>query len=179
MPTSIRFTYSATMALTFLSLMAHLATFTSLAVNETFFAYSLGLLLMLLVMLLVVYPTIIWLWRRLPKGNLVSEVFGSIPRWLKIAVVGLLVYLVLNYLICRSLNDGGVPVVLKDGRRVLQSGNDILRVLSREQYAWAEARQIRMITGHFVVFYGLALLAVHAIWLKTGTAMASKRVKGP
>lgn len=179
MPSPIRILYAISLVSALLSLAAHLATFTSLGANQDFLSYSLGLLLMLVVLLFVTWPTIVWLWRRMPKRNMVSEIFGGIPRWMKVSVVTLFVYFVVNFILCRSLTDGGLPVVLKDGRHVLQSGDKIIRELNPEQFAWAQGYQVRLLTGHLLVFYSLAVLAIRAIWIKSGTSMASKNVEGP
>lgn len=161
----------------------YMVSFASLIVSvavhiSTFFGYAYYPVLLFVFLLFIVWPCIVWQWRRMPRSNLSSQVFGNIPRWMKITTVGLFVYVFVNYFVCRALNSGGQPVLLSDGRYVLQAGQQVLRVLDSSEYAWAQAYQIRMLSGHLLVFYGLAVLAIKALWIKTGPAMASAKVTG-
>jgi hypothetical protein len=170
MPASIRSLYFVSFVSALICAGVHIS---------TFFGYAYYPVLLFVFLLFIVWPTIVWMWRRMPKRNLVSEIFGAIPRWMKITTAGLFAYVFLNYFLCRALNDGGQPIRLPDHRYVLQNGEQIIRVLTEKEYAWAQAYQVRMLTGHLLVFYGLAVLAIKAIWIKSGPSMADAKVQGP
>lgn len=152
--------------------LIHVLTFTGLAFPPMVFV---GLLLFV-PLLFVVWPLAIWRWRRTPRRNLVSEVFGNIPRWMKYLTGALLVYAFANYFVCRALNDWGEPVRLDDGRLVLQAKTGLVRELSAEEFRAAQAVQVRILSGHLLVFFGLAVIVIHSVWVKNSTAMADAKV---
>ncbi|MBI5382425.1 MAG: hypothetical protein HZA31_11045 [Opitutae bacterium] len=149
---------------------AHLASFAG------YTPLSLVALLGLVLLLFIVWPLVIWRWRRVPRRNLVSEIFGNIPRWLKFTAVALLVYAFANYFGCRALNAWGDPVKLDDGRLALQAKAKIVRVLTPAEFRAAQIVQVRMLTGELAVFFALAAVMAHAVWIKTGPAMANAKV---
>ena len=111
-------------------------------------------------LLFVVWPLVIFRWRRLGRAFGSPTLYWGYSRTLIGLALGSLAFVFLNYLICRALNDGGVPVRLDDGRLVLQAGNKILRVLEPEAYRRAQAVQVRMLSGHLCGFYTLAAVAL-------------------
>ena len=142
----------------------------------TFFGVATYQVLWLVPPLFVIWPFAVWHWRRLPRLNLLSPIFGVIPRWMKIAAGALLAYIFIIYFVCRALNDGGLPVTLDDGRLVLQSGTQIIRALTPAEFQQAQAVQVRLLTGQLLAFYGLAVLLLRAIWIKSGPAMADAHI---
>ena len=150
----------------------HVLTFSGVAFSPVIFL----VLLLFVALLFVVWPLAIWRWRRMPRRNLVSEVFGNIPRWMKYLAGALLVYAFANFYVCRALNDQGEPARLGDGRLVLQSKVGLVRELSPEEFRMAQAVQVRLLSGHLLVFFGLAVIVVRSIWIKNGPAMADAKV---
>ena len=150
----------------------HGLTFTGVAFSPVIFV----VLLLFVALLFVLWPLVIWRWRRTPRRNLVSEVFGNIPRWMKYLAGALLVYAFANYYVCRALNDGGEPARLNDGRLVLQAGARRVRELSPAEYRAAQTVQVRLLSGHLLVFFGLAVIVVRSVWIKNGPAMADANV---
>jgi hypothetical protein len=133
--------------------------------------------LALLPLLLLVWLSVVTQWRRVPRRNLVSEIFGDIPRWMKAAVVGLLVFVFANYLACRALNDAAQPNRLPDGRLALVArGGKVVRELDAAGFSHAQAVQLRMLDGTLVACFALAALLAEACWIKNGPAMASRDV---
>jgi hypothetical protein len=150
----------------------HVLTFSGAAFSPMIFL----VLLLFVALLFVVWPLVIWRWRRTPRRNFVSEVFGNIPRWMKYLAGALLVYAFANFFVCRALNDWGEPARLKDGRLVLQTKAGLVRELSPEEFRTAQAVQVRSLSGHLLVFFGLAVIVVRSIWIKNGPAMANAKV---
>ena len=133
--------------------------------------------LFLLPLLLLVWLGVVTQWRRVPRRNLVSEIFGDIPRWMKAAVAGLLVFVFANFFVCRALNEHARPDSLADGRTVLvDRGGKVVRTLDAAEFRHAQALQLRMLSGSLVACFGLAALLAEACWIKNGTAMADRHV---
>ncbi len=132
--------------------------------------------LFLLPVLIVVWLVVLQLWRRVPRRNLRSEIFGDIPRWMKGAAAGLLLFAFVNCLACLALNSFARPQRLTDGRTVLQQNKQVVRELPPSEFRYAEARQLRMLTGFFVCCFGLAALLVETCWIKNGPAMADRKI---
>ncbi|MFA5264111.1 MAG: hypothetical protein WC378_09795 [Opitutaceae bacterium] len=144
----------------------------------TFFGYADLSVIWFVLFLFILWPMVVWQWRRVPRCNLVSEIFGQVPLWMKITTVALILFIFINYLVNSSLIYGAQPIKLDDERLVLRKGELILRVLTPGEYAWAQAVQMRILAGHLVAFYGLAVIALRAFWIKTGPAMADAKVTG-
>lgn len=142
----------------------------------TFLGHAYYPVLFFLPLLFLIWPTVLWQWRRVPRRNLVSEIFGDIPRWLKLATVGLLLFAFANFFVCRALNDQAHPELLPDGRHVLRAGEHVVRVLSLEEFRRAEAVQVRMLGGFFVTCFAIAALLAEACWIKNGPAMADRKI---
>lgn len=168
MPGSLRFTFW----------IATLATgVNAVAYGLTFADRTSYWLLFSLPLLLLVWPGVIAQWRRIPRRNLTSEIFGDIPRWMKLAVVGVLVFAFANFFVCRALNDSAQPQLLADGGAALVArGGQVVRTLSPAEFRHAQAVQFRMMTGFFIACFGVAALLAEACWIKNGPAMADRRL---
>ena len=133
--------------------------------------------LLLLPVLLLTWLGVVTQWRRVPRRNLVSEIFGDIPRGMKPAVVGLLVFVFVNFFVCRTLNEAARPDRLADGRTVLVArGGKVVRELGAAEFQHAQVVQLRMLSGSMLACFGLAALLAEACWIKNGPAMADRRV---
>lgn len=128
-------------------------------------------------LLFIVWPLVLWQLRKIPRKNLVSEIFGNVPRWMKVGTFALFIYVFVNFFLCTRLNDGGEPVRISETRLVLKARGEILRDLTPAQFRAAQAVQIRMLTGHLFVFFALAAFASYAFWLKSGPAMAHAKIR--
>jgi len=125
-------------------------------------------------LLIFVWPLVLWQWRRVPRRNLVSEIFGDIPRWMKAASAALLVFAFANFFACRWLNEGAQPYRLADGRHALLRQQLVVRELSAAEFRHAQAVQVRMLTGFLVPCFALSALLVEVCWIKNGPAMADR-----
>ena len=168
MPVSLRSLYLSAALGAAACAAAHVLTFADIAFYP---------ILLFVPLLFVVWPLVIWKLRQIPRKNLVSEIFGAVPRWMKVSTVVLLAYVFVNFFLCARLNSNGDPVRLTETRMVLKSGDKILRELTPAEFRTAQAVQVRQLTGHLLVFYALAAFAVHACWLKSGPAMANAKIR--
>ncbi len=167
-PAPLRFTFW----IATLGALASAAAYAFTFADRTYYS-----VLALLPLLLLVWLSVVTQWRRVPRRNLVSEIFGDIPRWMKAAVVGLLVFVFANYLACRALNDAAQPNRLPDGRLALVArGGKVVRELDAAGFSHAQAVQLRMLDGTLVACFALAALLAEACWIKNGPAMASRDV---
>lgn len=167
MPAGLRALFLVALFGTAACAAAHVLTFADMAFYP---------ILLFVPLVFVVWPLVIWQWRKIPRKNLISEIFADVPRWMKIGTVVLFAYVLVNFFLCNRRNEGGDPVRLAENRLVLKSHDKILRDLSPTEFRTAQAVQVRQLTGHLLVFYALAVFALHACWLKSGAAMANARV---
>ena len=133
-------------------------------------------ILFLLPLLFLVWFLVLPEWRRVPRRNFRSEIFGDIPRWLKAAAAALLLFAFANSLACLALNSFARPQRLTDGRAVLQKNALVVRSLDAGEFRHAEAVQLRLLSGLFVGCFGLAALLVETCWIKNGPAMADRKI---
>jgi hypothetical protein len=133
-------------------------------------------ILLLVPLLLVVWSFVLWQFRRIPRKNLVSEIFGRVPRSTKTIAGALVVYALANFFLTTAALDGGEPARLLDGRLVLKVKGQVRRDLTSAEFRHVQALQVRMLTGHLMAFYAFAAFAVHACWLKSGPAMANAKI---
>lgn len=167
-PAPLRLTFWIAALATVANAAAYGATFTDRVPHVAL----LGLPLLLLVWLGVLAQ-----WRRVPRRNLASEIFGDIPRWMKLAAAGLLLFAFVNFAVCRTLNAGARPEPRPDGSGALVArGGAVVRPLDPAELRHAQAVQLRMLTGFCVACFGLAALLAEACWIKNGPAMADRRL---
>lgn len=167
MPAGLRLLFLLSILCAAACVAAHVLTFVDIAFYP---------ILLLVPLLFVVWPLVIWQYRRIPRANLFSEIFGGVPRWMKTAAAALLVYAIANLFIAGAVLEGGDPTRLPDGRLVLKAKGEIRRELTAPEFRHAQALQVRMLTGHLVAFYALAAFGLYACWLKSGPAMAGAKI---
>ncbi len=167
MPTSLRLLFLTSLFGAAACAAAHVLTLVDIAFYPIY---------LFLPLLFLVWIFAVWHMRRVPRKNLMSEIFGDVPRWMKVSSALLLAYVFINFFACMYLLDGGNPERMSDQRLVLKSKDKILRDLTPAEYRHAQAIQIRMLTGHMLVFFTLAGFIFHTSWLKTGPAMANAKI---
>ena len=167
MPASLRLLFLVSLAAAAACAAAHVLTFVDIAFYPTLITVPL---------LFVVWPLVIWRYRKIPRTNLFSEIFADIPRWMKISSAVLIAYVFINFFLCMGLIEGQ-PHRLADNRLVLKNKGQIIRDLTPAEFRHAQAVEVRMMTGHLVAFFAFAAFALHACWLKSGPAMASAKIR--
>ena len=144
--------------------------------GATFAGMLLHHILFLLPVLFLVWFLVLQQWRHVPRRNLRSEIFGDIPRGMKLAAAALILFAFVNCLACLALNDFAQPQQLADGRTVLQKRGQLVRPLDAGEFRHAQAVQLRMLGGFFVACFGLAALLAETCWIKNGPAMADRKI---
>ena len=167
MPASLRLPFWVAVVCATAAAAGYAATFFDLAVLQ---------LLMLVPLLFFVWPLALWRWRRVPRRNLVSEIFGDVPRWLKAATAALLLFAFANAFACWLLNDRARPHLYADGRAALVRGPVVVRTLTPAEYRHARAVQMRMLTGTLAPCFALAAVLLEVCWIKNGPAMADRDI---
>jgi hypothetical protein len=167
MPASLRLLFLSSLFGTAACTAAHVLTFADIAFYP---------ILIFVPLLFIVWPLVLWQLRHIPRKNIFSEIFGTIPHGLKLGAALLLAYVFINFFLCLRLNEGGEPVRLTENKLVLKTPEKIIREITPEAFRHAQAIQVRLLTGHLLVFFALAACATHICWLKTGPAMAKARI---
>ena len=167
MPTSLRLLFLTSLFGTAACTAAHVLTFVDIAFYP---------ILVFVPLLFLVWPLVLWQLRRIPRKNIFSEIFGPIPNALKLGAALLLSYVFINFFLCLRLNEGGEPARLAENKFALKTSEKIIRELTPEGFRHAQAIQVRLLTGHLLVFFALAACATHICWLKTGPAMADAKI---
>jgi hypothetical protein len=170
MPTGLRFLFLTSFFGAAACAAAHVLTFADIAFYPIY---------LFLPLLFLVWIFAVWHMRRVPRKNLISEIFVNVPRWMKVSTALLFAYVFINFFACMYLLDGGNTERMSDQRLVLKSKGKILRDLTPAQFRHAEAVQIRMLTGHLLVFFTVAGFIFYTCWLKTGPAMANAKIFPP
>jgi hypothetical protein len=146
---------------------AHVLTFADIAFYPV---------LVLVPLLFVLWPLVLWQYRRIPRKNLFSEIFARVPAAMKVGTGVLLCYAIGNLFLAGAPLEGGSPTRLPEGKLVLKVKDQVRRELTPAEFRHAQALQVRMLTGHLIAFYALAGFAVYACWLKSGPAMANAKI---
>ena len=167
MPTSLRLLFLSSVFSTAACTATHVLTFADIAFYP---------ILIFVPLLFIVWPLVLWQLRHIPRKNIFSEIFGTIPHALKLGAALLLAYVFINFFLCLRFNEGGEPARLAENKLVLKTPEKIIRELTPEAFHHAQVIQVRLLTGHLLVFFALAACATHICWLKTGPAMAKARI---
>ncbi|MBC7367752.1 MAG: hypothetical protein H7343_13240 [Undibacterium sp.] len=168
MPASLRLLFLGSLLGTAACAAAHVLTFADVAFYPV---------LVTVPLLFVIFPLVLWKFRGIPKKNFFSEIFGEIPRWMKIGGAILLVYTFANFLLCVRQLEGGNARRLPENRLVLMAKAKVIRDLTPAEFRHAQAVEVRLMTGHLFAFFAFAAFATHACWLKSGPAMATAKIR--
>lgn len=82
---------------------------------------------------------------------------GVAPLWLKVGCAWLLFYVIFNFIFSISKLDGGNPNIVK-GIYVLSSHGSILKKLTFEEYYKYQSYEVRLYSGHSIIFFLLEML---------------------
>ena len=92
-----------------------------------------------------------------PKKDFWPKIYAAMPRWANHAINFFAVYAVINFALFFFLCRGGVADE-RDGKYVLHNHGHIIRELSESEYEWQKAYVMRVLSGHWMVFYLLPAL---------------------
>lgn len=107
--------------------------------------------------LFLVFAPLILLGSRAERRNAAAwtKTMRYAPRWLNGALFVLFLYAAFNFFTMLNANSSASPTV-KDGKYVLTSHGAVVRELSASEYAQAVAYDMRLWTGHPLMFYAAA-----------------------
>jgi hypothetical protein len=91
---------------------------------------------------------------RLNPVGFQNILFKDTPFWLKCIAIGSFVYGFINFFI--FFNAVGGTTGIQDGQYVLQNHGEIFKVLTKQEYNHYGALETRGMSGHILVFYGVA-----------------------
>jgi hypothetical protein len=86
----------------------------------------------------------------------------STPPWALALCVFLFVYSFVNFFVSLALLKGGAPAE-EGGYYYLKSHGSVLRELTAEEYARYRGFEMRLFSGHWMLFYALGVLGSHAL----------------
>jgi hypothetical protein len=151
-----------------LSLAAHLTAVFGVDPNQ----YVPGVWLLHLGVFLALGP-VIWRARSKPGPKHLeyqARVEGGSPFWLKPLTAIFFAYALFNFFHSGRLNEGGVPSVI-NGEHVLHNHGRIIRKLTPEEFSLHQAHTVRGFSGHWMLFYCVALSML--IGIRRADAIAS------
>ncbi len=130
-----------------------------------------GSVLWLVPNLFVLWPAMIirsrGLWRRAPARSTddvraILEPLRDVPPAVWALGAALVVYAMLNFVLCVGLLREGGPRGAAGGRYLDYKGHRV-RSLSEQEYDALSAAEIRLATGHLMLFHAVA--AVYFVWV--------------
>jgi hypothetical protein len=81
-------------------------------------------------------------------------IFKDIPTWIILLALGGFFYAGINFILFISSQEGTASI--KDGQFVLQNHGQLVRILTKQEYHHYSANEVRGISGHWILFYGMA-----------------------
>lgn len=78
------------------------------------------------------------------------------PGWVFALLVATWVYAVVNFFLFMQATQGGNPALLQDGRYVLSEHGRVIREITRSEFDWFEANEVRGFSGHWIAFYAMS-----------------------
>lgn len=63
-----------------------------------------------------------------------------------------------NFLYCLYLSEGGVPARMSEGGYALLNRGKLMRTLTEAEFNLFQAHEVRLMSGHWLAFYGLAVV---------------------
>ena len=135
------------------SLLVHLSTFFGINLQESFpVVRGLHYGVIVLYLSLVLYN---WKVCEGDAKGYWKPVIDSVPSWLMVPIIVLLVYGIFNFFYVKTvLNEGGAPSVV-GGQKVLCKGKTVIRELTDEEYSQHKTYSLRLVSGLWVFGYYL------------------------
>lgn len=81
------------------------------------------------------------------------------PPWLLYVVIGGFAYAIINFLLIISSGIGVTSII--DGQYVLHNHGQVLKTLTEGEYHQCQAKEMRLSSGHWIVFYGIAAAVLY------------------
>ena len=97
-----------------------------------------------------------------------KAIFKHTPPWISTIAIGGFYYAIINFVLFLTSQEGSPDIV--DGQYVLRDHGQVLRSLTREEYQFLLANQVRGFSGHWIAFYGLAAAVLYPFGGQTDEA---------
>ena len=101
--------------------------------------------------------------RTAAQRRAILDPLAAIPPVVWVLGVALFLYTFVNFFVSLGLLRAGRPAATADGRRYLDYKGRHVRDLSAQEYDALAAAEIRLATGHLMLFHGV--LAVYFVWV--------------
>jgi hypothetical protein len=90
-------------------------------------------------------------------------IFKNTPNWLKmIAIIGFY-YAFVNFVYLVFMTSSVGTPDIKDGQFTLQDHGQFIRTLTSREYHHYKAAEMRLFSGHWIAFYGLAMAVLYPV----------------
>lgn len=132
------------------------------------FVLHLGIFVVWLPTLFDLYRREALLHARKPRRFPLTLVIQNTPKWLIAAMVMCIVYAVVNWV--WSMGSMQVGAHFENGVYSIQHHGQIMRVITEAEYHEAQANATRGISGHWLLFYGLAATIMYPFGKGKATA---------
>jgi hypothetical protein len=95
---------------------------------------------------------------KLKQSEFYNVLFNGAPNWMRMIAMGCFFYAILNFFLF-TFSQGGTPSI-KDGEYILQNHGTLIKTLTKEEYHHFKANEVRGFSGHWILFYGVATVAL-------------------
>ncbi len=90
--------------------------------------------------------------------------FRYTPTWLTIIAIGGFFYTIINFMLFMNSYPGAPDV--KNGQYILHNHGRLIKTLTEQEYHHYKANEVRVFSGHWLAFYGLAAAVLFPHWFK-------------
>lgn len=94
-------------------------------------------------------------WRSGGVKQQFQVLFGGTPLWLRLTMVMMFVYAIVNFLLF-MMSQHGVPDI-REGEYILHNHGEIIRTITEEEYYHYRANELRGFSGHWLLFYSVSM----------------------
>lgn len=101
----------------------------------------------------VFLPAVLYL-KKNSASNDPLALFRGMPAWVVVAILALFLYAFINFFVSLSAT-GGATSDIRDGQYVLQNKGRVLREITEAEYIAGRAAEVRLFSGHWLLFYAL------------------------
>jgi hypothetical protein len=98
-----------------------------------------------------------WLSRMNPLAFL-RTILKNSPTWLSVVAGGGFIYAIANFIMFMSPHEGSA--VMEEGNYMLKNHGQLIRALTEDEYHQFQIREVRLFSGHWIAFYGIAAAVI-------------------
>jgi hypothetical protein len=87
-----------------------------------------------------------------------KAILKNTPIWLSVLAAGGFVYAIINFALLMTPQEGNV--VVQEGTYAIVKHGTMVRKLSEQEYNYFQAKDVRVFSGHWIAFYGIAAAVI-------------------